>query len=232
MTATSDFWVNFWKDHGKSTVDCDEQTRVLRTLNKQPIEKELWEDTLTLMAEHVKPVPDDVVLELCCGNGLISRYFSKICKTVVCVDVSADLVTSIDTKEHTNIETIVADIRDLSFPDSTFSKIIIYAGIQYLSPAETTTLFANVYDWLKPAGIFFLGDIPNYNNIWDFYNSTDREAVYFHNLQREEPLVGTWFQPEFFEKLGSYAGFADSVYIPQHEDMIYSHFRFDFKLRK
>ncbi len=232
MTQEQNYWTDFWDNYGKETVGKDEQTQVLRTSNKQPISKELWEFTLKGIEKQIEPSSDDVLLELCCGNGLLSRYFAPMVNNVTSVDVSEDLIQNIDRKQYPNLVALVSDIRELDFDDLSFNKVIIYAGIQYLTYAETTILFEQVYRWLIPGGIFFLGDVPDYFKRWVFFNSTERQAIYFQNLKDGKAIVGTWFEPEFFEKLGTYAGYSNSVLIPQHPDLIYSKFRYDYKFVK
>ena len=232
MTQKSDYWPEFWQNYGKEAADKDEQTQVLRTLNRQPISRQLWEFTLKCIEEQIRPTPHDVLLELCCGNGLLSRHFAPMVRNVVSVDVSEDLIKFIDPEHCPNIKPLVSDIRELDFDDLVFDKVVIYAGIQYLTHAETTVLFERVYRWLKPGGIFFLGDVPDCRKRWVFFDSPERQATYFENLKDGKAIVGTWFDPEFFEKLSTYAGFGSAELIPQHSDLIYSKFRYDYRLVK
>lgn len=232
MIQEPNYWVDFWKNYGEKATDKDEQTQVLRTFNKQPISKKIWDFTLKDIQKQIGPCSEDLLLDLCCGNGLISRYFSPMVKNIVAVDISEDLLRSVNRFKYPNIELIAADIRNLNFDKCSFNKIIIYAGIQYLTLAETTNLFEKVYCWLKPGGIFFLGDIPNYNKRWIFYDNFERQRIYFENLKKGKEIVGTWFEPEFFEKLGSFVNFRDSMYLAQHSDLIYSSYRYDYKLIK
>ncbi len=232
MMQQSDYWAEFWKSYGKEASTKDEQTQVLRTFNKEPISKTLWKFTLQGIERQIAPRSDDTMLELCCGNGLISRYFSPKVHTVTSVDISDDLLRSIDCLEYPNIKLVSSDIRELNYEDCSFSKVIIYAGIQYLTLAETTKLFERVYRWLKPGGIFFIGDIPNNDKRWIFYNTPERQVVYFQNLKEGKDVVGTWFSPDFFEKLSEFVGFSSSDIIPQHTDLIYSSFRYDYKIKK
>ena len=232
MVKDVNYWAEFWKSYGKEATGKDEQTQVFRTFNKEPISKELWAFTLKCIEKQIEPSPDDVLLELCCGNGLISRHFSPMFKKVISVDVSEELIRSIDREQYSNILTVLSDIRELNFDDSSFNKIIIYAGIQYLTHAETTILFEQAFRWLKPGGIFFLGDVPDSNKRWVFYNNRERQSIYFQNLKEGKAIVGTWFESKFFEKLGVFVGFNNSVLIPQHPDLIYSKFRYDYKFVK
>ena len=232
MSSNEHYWAEFWKTHGKENGAKSEQEQVLRTSNKVPIKADLWNFTLEELDKHINPDPKDRMLELCCGNGLISKHYSPRVASIVAVDVSEDLLRSIDRDAFPNIKPEVADIRALQYEQGRFDKIVIYAGIQYLTHAEATELLERASSWLNPGGVLFLGDIPNAHRKWNFYDSTERQAVYFDNLKQGRDIVGTWFEPDFFSNLGPYAGFSQSSFLDQHPDLIYAHFRFDFKFIK
>ncbi len=230
--SDSSHWIDFWKKQGRATQDADEQTQVLRTSNKIPIESPLWEFTLRGIEKNVQVGPGDTLLELCCGNGLISRHFAAVCSHVTAVDVSSDLLAPLKESVHQNIRAIASDVRDIEFEAESFSRVIIYAGIQYFTLSETIVLFEKIYRWLIPGGIFFLGDVPDSRKRWAFYDSVERESVYFDNAKENKDIIGTWFDPELLEKLATYAGFGGSEFFEQHKDLIYSHFRFDYRFTK
>ena len=98
-----DYWPDFWKKHGKKSVDADEHFQVLRTKNKAPIEDEQWTQTLDHILQQLDLKNDDDVLDLCCGSGLITRQISKNCRSVTCVDIAPELVDRIDTTQYPNI---------------------------------------------------------------------------------------------------------------------------------
>ena len=135
---SSQYWTEFWKEHGRNTKDSAEQIQVLRTFNKKPIDKKLWLETLQYIESKLEPTVSDHVLDLCCGNGLISRHLARTCSKVTSVDVSEDLVTSLS--DQPIINPVVEDIRHVKFNDQTFTKVLIYAGIQYLDYSESVKL--------------------------------------------------------------------------------------------
>ena len=224
------YWTEFWTDYGRTVREKDEQTQVLRTSNKKPISAELWNFTLDGIVKQIELSDHDEVLELCCGNGLISRHIAESGQNVTAVDISEDLLQNL--RDYDNITTQQGDIRQIDFETDRFSKIVLYAGIQYLTWGESVSVFQKVFKWLKPDGIFFVGDIPDAARKWHFYDSPEREATYFDNLSLGKAIVGTWFDQDFLEKLGAYTGFSKSIHIPQHRDLIYSSFRYDFKFVK
>ena len=104
---------------------------------------------------------------------------------------------------------------------------MLYAGIQYLSEGEAVTLLRNMYSWLKPGGLIFVGDIPDHARLWSFYNTPERRALYFDNVITGQDVVGTWFDEEWLIQLAKNAGFRQAAVMQQPTEQIYAHFRFD-----
>jgi ubiquinone/menaquinone biosynthesis C-methylase UbiE len=227
-----DYWINFWKEQTKEVENINKHEQVLRTSNGEPISEKLWKLTLSELSSAINTKPSDDILDLCSGNGLISKYISEQVNSVIAVDVSENLLKSIDTRKYLNIKTIISDIRILEFENNKFNTIFIYAGIQYLTECETLKLFEKIYKWLKPGGILFLGDIPDRNKLWNFYNTEERKSFYFSDLKVNKNYIGTWFNRDFFENLSSYIGFKKAYLIEQHADLLNSASRYDYKFIK
>jgi cyclopropane fatty-acyl-phospholipid synthase-like methyltransferase len=225
-------WKEYWENHAKFSIDRDPQSQVLRTLNKTPVEDKIFKEILQDIESKMEISPNDKVLELCCGNGLITTYLASRCNRIVGVDFIPNLAEQIDIKKNTNISIIVEDITKVHFNSESFDKVIIYAGLQYLDYKNVITLFESVFRWLENNGLFFIGDIPDQERIWDFYNSQDREKVYFESVKNNKPIIGTWFNAKWLEKLGVYANFNNIKVCQQPSHFPYAHFRFDMVLKK
>lgn len=228
----NNYWIDFWAAYGAESRGRDDQARVMRTLNKQPVSDAQWALSLQHISTMLSLNETDVVLDLCCGNGLISKHIARKCSHVTSVDISKDLLDEIDANLFTNITTVCKDIRELELPENHFSRIIIYSSLQYLSYRETVFLFEHIYLWLKKDGIAFIGDIPDLAKLWVFFNSKERESAYFESLKNQKEIIGTWFDKEWLQKLSSFTRFKQSAIIEQHPEMIYSFFRYDMRLVK
>ena len=226
----NNYWIDFWKSYTTSAIGKDEQSQVLRTLNKVPISKELWEYTLTKIDEVFNIIEGDHVLDLCSGNGLISKHFVDKGASVVAVDISIELLKSISNIHR--IKTINSDIRSLDFEVNSFDKIILYAGIQYLSFKEAILLLKNIFKWLKPNGIVMIGDIPDFNRRWDFFNTNERQEVFYDNQLTGKSIIGNWFEIEWFDYLTNYLGFNEGKFIKQDKKLINANHRFDYFYKK
>jgi len=226
----TDYWKSFWLAHGKESQHTELQVQVLRTLNKQPVAPEAFAAILDSVSAMLKPEPDIDLLDLCCGNGLITKEFISSVRSVTAVDLSEELVSKVKNGTSRNVTTLAADARTVSFPDNSFDRILLYAGLQYFSEIETVELFQRLRRWIRNGGLVVLGDIPDATRRWDFFNSPERENAYFDGLKADKPLVGHWFDPSWLEKLANYAGFVSAALHPQPATLPYQHYRFDLVL--
>ena len=229
---SSDYWQKFWEEQAANTDGEHPQVQVLRTRNKDRVDAKIWKATLEFIFKQLDLKAEDIVLDLCCGNGLISKELALRTQSVTAVDLSSKLLDQIDTSAFTNITKIQKNVLSLDLPGETFNKILIYAGIQYFSPVETVQVLQKTARWLVPGGLLYLGDILDHKKLWAFFNTKEREHAYFTGLKDNAPIVGEWFDSLFLEKLGSYAGFSKVEKIKQSAEMIYSFFRYDMKLTK
>jgi cyclopropane fatty-acyl-phospholipid synthase-like methyltransferase len=230
MSTSSDYWVDFWRLHGRESRDGGVHEQVLRVKNKQAIDESLWQKTLEAIGQLLEVNATDKVLDLCCGNGLIARHLASQVASVHAVDVSEALVNNIAKQE--NISAEVCDARKLECANDAFSKIVLYAAIQYFTQQEVIGLFRSMYAWLEEGGVALLGDIPDLERLWAFYDDETREAAYFDAVESGKGIVGNWFTQSFLVKLAKYIGFSEARVVPQSDDMIYAHYRFDLILKK
>jgi len=227
----TEVWRKYWQS-ADVLRESHPQKQVGRTINKQPIAQGQWEETLDFISSYLAPTSKEVLLDLCAGNGLLSVFFAKRMQQVVAVDISADLLSKIDTEAYKNIKTVHSDVLDLEYPSASFDKALMYFSLQHFSLREAILVIKKVYDMLKPGGVFYIGDIPDAARMWHFFNNQERENAYFASLLEEQPIIGQWFEKAFVEKAASFAGFSDVQIIGQPDYQVNSHYRFDVLLKK
>ena len=101
-----------------------------------------------------------------------------------------------------------------------------------LNQAQVIQMFKEFVLWLKPGGIMLVTDILDSRRIWSFYDSHEREDAYFQNIIEGTPVLGSWFDHVWLEKLARYAGFTHAEIWEQPDEFWYSHYRFDMTCRK
>jgi ubiquinone/menaquinone biosynthesis C-methylase UbiE len=229
MTEKNDYWVNFWNTN--SIVDkASAHEKVGRTIAGVPIAPEKWQAVLDDLEEQMELKPEDRLLDIGAGSGVISIPFSKKVKQVTALDVSEKLLAEMQNKP--GITTMVADARDMEFEPGSFNKVVVYFAIQHFTEEETVKLMLRISKWLRPGGILYVGDIPDVNNKFLFFSKPEWQKAYFDSLVNASPAIGTWFHPDFFKYLGAYAGFNSVSVRQQPAEFINAHYRFDARFVK
>jgi ubiquinone/menaquinone biosynthesis C-methylase UbiE len=227
----NDYWVKFWSEYQTDVANKDEHSQVLRTRNKQPIEKYKWDITLSSVHEQLELCNDDILLDLCCGNGLFSAAFSNYVNQIEAVDISSVLTERLANRKLHNVNVTTSDMRTVNFTKARFNKVLWYAGIQYIDESDIIAMIRKIKSWMKPGGILLIGDIPDRNKLWNYFNDDIRQSAYFTGLLERKPIIGTWIDAEWIEKSCIASGFISSNAMPQHPELIYSDFRFDLIAR-
>jgi len=230
--VSAEYWKNFWRNHARATLHAPVQCQVLRTVDKQPLSDQIFAQILTQIEAVLELTSEDVLLDLCCGNGAITARLASRCNRVVGIDCSQDLLDQIDTTVHRNVVLRAEDVAEADLPESSFSKVLLYAGIQYFAEEQIVRLLCRVARCLRPGGLLYLGDVPDVSRIWAFFNSPARETAYFDSLRDDQSIIGTWLDADWLSKLGRYAGFDAVQLLPQPAYFPYAHYRFDMIMRK
>jgi cyclopropane fatty-acyl-phospholipid synthase-like methyltransferase len=227
----NEYWARFWTEYQTDVANMDEQSQVLRTRNKQPIEKRKWEITLNTVAKQLQLRSDDCLLDLCCGNGLFSEAYSILVNQIHAVDISPKLAERLTARDLPRVTVHTSDMRDAQFPQHSFSKVLWYAGIQYIDESDIVAMVRRIHSWMKPNGILMIGDIPDRHRLWDYFNDDARRVAYFDGLAQRKPIIGSWLDAGWLEQLCLSSGFASAHHIAQHRDLIYADFRYDLIAR-
>ncbi len=195
-----------WNSNYKNS---DPQLQIGRSINKKPINEDNWIFTLQYIEKHINLNIQDRLLDLCAGNGLISIPYSEKCKHITAVDISKTLINRINSFGRQNVTTITNDVRKIIFKNRSFSKVIIYFALQHFDEKDTIRLFEKIFNWLEYEGLLFIGDIPDADRLWNYFNNEERENAYFNSIKDSKPIIGFWYTKEFLLKLGNFIGFKE-----------------------
>lgn len=225
-------WKGYWDRHA-ATVESHEPFRqVQRVADKRAISVEAFDHVAHRAVELLDLRPEHVVLDLCCGNGLLSAALEPHCERVVAVDFCRRLLAEVAARTGRKTVAIVADARTGMFRPQSFDRVLIGAAIQHFEADEVVRLFENMAVFLRPGGVLVATEIPDAAAMWHFYDSPAREHAYFEGLAAQAPILGTWFDRAWLRKLARHAGFRRGSTFDQPPDFLYAHYRFDLRCRK
>lgn len=224
------YWSNYWRN--KNIKNLDPQSQVARTRNKKPIDDFLWQKTVSKIIKNLKLKKNDVVIDLCCGNGLLATKICQEVRKIYCVDINKKLLEVLKKKKIHNLKTIHRDIAKINFEEKNFSKVIWYSGIQYFSQKDIILLVFKIYKFSMEKCILYIGDIPDQEKLWKYFNTKLRKKNYFEAIANDKPIIGTWLNKIWLKNLLHSAGFKKVIIVKQNKKFIYSDFRYDLIIYK
>lgn len=227
----NNYWATYWTTN-QIIQNENPQCQVGRTVNKIPIDQNEWQFHLNEIEQALHLSPCDILLDLCAGNGLITIPLSLKCQSTTAVDISSVLLDKIDTNSYPSITVITGDVRNVSLPSAAFSKGIMYGALQYFNEREAIGIFETIYQSLIEGGSFLVGDIPDIDRLFVFYNKPEWVKAYFDSIRTNTPAVGTWFKKEILVEMAKYVGFSNATTLSQHPNLINNHYRLDLLLTK
>jgi len=230
MKNNKNYWKDYWRN--KNLKNLDPQSQVARTRNKKPINDLLWQETVSKIIEKLELKKNDIVLDLCCGNGLLATEIYQKVKKVYCIDINKRLLDVLKKKKIDNIKISHKDIAKVNFEKKKFSKVIWYSGIQYFSQKDIISLAFKIFKFSKEKCIFYIGDIPDEEKLWKYFNNKSRKKNYFESIANNKPIIGTWLKKKWLKNLFLSAGFKRVIIVKQDKKFIYSDFRFDLLIYK
>lgn len=176
----------------------------------------------------------DVVLDVCCGNGLLTKRVAPYVKEIVGVDISEELIRN--AKRYSSGKNIkyfqrnALEIGNL-FPSNYFDKSYCYLSFQYFDLRSGKKLIEVLSDVTKANGLILIGDIPNKEIRWIYYNTLNKKIKYImlslvNRILEIGMYMGRWWDPNEIFNICSELGL-DAKILIQDNTLPDAHFRFD-----
>jgi len=225
----------YWKSHYNNNADkfADSPLKqVDRTINGI----EMGDDQLQITIDSVRQVlqleRDDRIVDLCCGNGLITHALAPIVQAAVGVDFSDKLIEHANrTSAAPNLRYLVADVTTLShsfYAETT--KVYMRDSVSCL---DTESLL-KVLDGLKGApniSAIFIAGVPDACKLNVYYDD-DRKMTYYKERELAgKPHIGNWWSRAEMNNLVEKAGLKLDI-LDQHPALASAFYRYDCLIRK
>ena len=223
-------WKAFWNESAQVR-DADFRRQIGRTFQGEPYSDRQLDDLLGVIASYLRPSPELTLLELACGNGLLTSRLAPSFKRITAVDFSRPLIETANRHfKADNITYQLADVSELDGVRGAYDRVLMSAALQHLSPAQADRMFARLTGLVRPGGRIVLTDVADRDRIWHFYRGIAGRARYFLDRARGRALVGHWWAPAALLRLAQQRGWSLSVHYPTSDNPNY-YFRFDAVLR-
>lgn len=232
-------WFKFWQNYRLIQIknDNDLLHQVGKTVNKKPISKHQLHIIVNSIVKNLNLNQNDILLDLCCGNGMLTFELSKYVKRVIGVDFSKPFIKNAKLyKNAKNIEYINHDILNIKelliFNRNEISKVLLYDALAYFKIRQLAQILYDLLHVSKSVKKIFLGSILYKKFRWKFFNSWKRVMNYYVNIKFfNNKGLGTWWSDKSIKILSKKVGFNYKI-IFQDKRLYTSHYRVDILIDK
>ena len=153
---------NFYEEHAKSCAPDDYWGQVKRTVNGQPIEQQQIDMIVAAIRSRLELRADDVLLDLCCGNGALTTLVLPHCAGGVGVDASPFLIAVAQRAFARELREryVLADATEFvatTLTPEAFTVVLCYGSFMFLGEE----ILLNLRQRFPKLRRVFLGNLPD-----------------------------------------------------------------------
>jgi len=217
------YWKKYWQ---KAAQNESLFLQVQRNNNFNTENLKQIEDNI---CELINLKKEDSLLDVCCGNGLITINLALRCRKAVGVDFCEQMINAANKQSQlSNIEFIKEDALYLGNSiKEKFDIIILYFSFQYFNRSQGEKVIFEMKKLLKPKGKILVGDIPNKNKIWVFYDTPIKRFFYIKQKLFNQPKMGKFWSEKEMKAISKKLNLK-GTYIEQPKYLPNMHYRFDY----
>lgn len=230
------YWKRFWTTYPQKANDTEYLKQVGKTVGGVQISQEQFDAILDDIDRHLNISSDDVVLDLCCGNGFITNKIAKKCKEVVGIDFSKVLIEEARkiTREP-NVKYIVIDAREIRSLTKDygnyFTKVLWYEALAFFNEDDLYEILDSIKILTREKPLILVGSVLDHSRKWNFFNTFKRKMTYIFKivLLGQKVGLGKWWKREQIENVCNKLGFMCEFHY-QNDILHTAHYRIDVKI--
>lgn len=194
--------------HARACDPDDLWGQVKRTVGGKPLPAAQIALILDNVAAALALSADDVLLDLCCGNGALSHQWFAACADGVGVDASPYLIEIARRRFAANAPARFVAAEALDYLQSAercadFTKAVCYGSLQYFSPERAEAVLATLRSQCPALVRVMIGNIPDRDRAAAFFGERTPDAG-----ELDSPLgaIGVWHTRKGFAELAQRSG--------------------------
>lgn len=177
---------------------------------------------------------DSSLLDVCCGNGFLTRRLAGMCSRTVGVDFSEPLI-DVARRAHPlpNGGYVCASalaIGEIALRGP-FTHILCYEALQHFAEWQLGPLLDAMLHHAMDDTVILLGSIPDERRKWDFYCTPEYRADYLERSEIGNEAIGTWWPRILIEDECNRLGLVTEI-LAQPSILHTAHYRFDCLIRR
>ncbi len=205
-------WKNFWNSYRRKEVktEADLFFEVGKTINGEPISEAQFQLTIERIRDTLSLCPDDRLLELCCGNGLLTRQLAALVAEMEAVDFAAHLIANaLQWTTQKNVRYSCDDVlvyleRLEQSRRFVPTKVLLGDALSCFEPGSLRLMLTRISNLTTGRFTFLATNVPSDELKWNFYNTPERRERYEENRLRSDTFndgIGRWWRKEELENI-------------------------------
>lgn len=230
------YWEAFWNDFPRHFNRDDFLRQVSKTSHGRPISIEQVDRIVADVVDRLALQPSDRVLDVCCGNGVLTSRIAPACHRLLGVDYSVPLI-EIAREHHAlpNVEYQCRSALELNRPalrpGVLFDKIYMYEALQHFQEHQFAPLLENLLALSSPHVVILLASIPHHAKLGRFYDTPERRRQYRKTRQEGGAGIGTWWKMDRIRRMAADLDLR-CEFLHQPETFHTAHYRFDVRIKR
>jgi cyclopropane fatty-acyl-phospholipid synthase-like methyltransferase len=228
-------WKAFWQTYPAREAELDLFQQVGKTRHGKAISDTQFDLLLKDIRAKLSLEPSDDLLDIGCGNGLITCHLANYVSEVVGLDFSDVLIdTANRLNQARNCSYVLHDAKRLGdFADKTpksFNKVLCYEALSFFNETELTRMLQELQKILRPPARIFLGSVLDRGKKFRFFNTIPRKMIYVKMVLTGKDFgLGKWWNMENIRTVAEAQGFRCQIF-EQPTELHTAHFRTDLLL--
>lgn len=230
-------------DRSYPTVDYDAHARtcapdafwaqVKRTVHGKPVSDEQIEWIVGEIKRQLALAPEDVLLDLACGNGALSHRLVDSCAALVGIDISGYLIEVAnryfaDPPRVSFAADGAAQYVAAAVEPQRFTKVLCYGSFAYFSDDDARATLRTLSERFVNVQSIFIGNLPDRDKAAAFYAPRDPAPG---ELDDQCAQIGIWRTRDAFVEMAAAAGW-DTQFSTMPGGFFSVHYRYDVLLRR
>lgn len=228
MPAWDDYWHNYWNTTPQVHLQ-DALRQVGKTVNGVPVSAVQVEALLADLIARLPLETEDRLLDLCCGNGVITSRLATACRSVTGVDFSAPLLAvARERYQPDGVDYVLADICALppGILQRRYTRVCMLEGLQHLSGRQADALLRQFNGPGRPG--FLFAAVPDAARMDNFYDTPERRAEYERRCREGTEPIGHWWTRDELAALARAHGYEATFLLPS-SGVPGAHYRVDVR---
>ncbi|TDN68009.1 class I SAM-dependent methyltransferase [Paraburkholderia sp. BL10I2N1] len=233
QTPLRDYPTVDYDEHARTCPPDDFWAQVKRTVRGKAVPDEHIDMIVHAIRRHLALQPDDVVLDLACGNGALSQRLFDACAALVGVDLSEYLIEVAnahfaDAPKFTFIANGAAEYLLNEPAPERFTKVLCYGSFAYFSQQDAESALHLLHRRFAKVNSIFIGNLPDRDRAAAFYAP---RTPLPGELTDPRAQIGIWRTQDEFAAMAADAGW-DTEFSSMPASFFSVHYRYDVVLRR